>query len=173
MLLTAAGRRVCASKKGGANCSSSQLHGLIVNCAQGQVWEAQSESPLILTSIGIPAPDVKKTNRDPSVVKLIWASNLLTRWIIGVTSQKTLCSSESRIWHGTDRTCQYHAEQARVRIMHIRESGCAAQLCTRPFLGHWLLVLSFHSSLRSSFGRARSSALWGCRSDTTWLKGCK
>ena len=65
---------------GGAGCASSQycqLRGLIVNCAQGQVWEDHLESPLILTSIGTPAPDVKKSNRDPSILKLIWASNLL------------------------------------------------------------------------------------------------
>ena len=43
------------------------------------------------------------------------------------------------MWHGTDHTCQYRAEQARVRIMHFRESGSAAQLQTCPFLGHWYL----------------------------------
>ena len=55
----------------------SSLRGLVVNCAQGQVRETQLESLLSLTSIGIPTPDVKKTIRDPSIVKLIWASNLL------------------------------------------------------------------------------------------------
>ena len=60
-------------KKRKAGCASRQLRGLVVNCAQGQVWE----SLLILTSIGLPTPDVKKTIRDPSIVKLIWASNLL------------------------------------------------------------------------------------------------
>ena len=77
-------------KKGKAGCACRQLRGLVVNCAQGQVWETQLESPLILTSMGIPTPDVKKTIRDPSIVKLIWASNLLTGLIIGVTSQKSL-----------------------------------------------------------------------------------
>ena len=78
-----------------------------------------------------------------------------------VRPHRTVCSSESRIWHGTDRTCQYHAEQARVPIMHIRESGCAAQLWARPFLGHWLLVLSFRSSLRSSFVRGQVVRVMG------------
>src|ERR1700727_2394202 len=88
-------------KKGGAGGTSSQLRGLIVNCAQGQVsWEALLESPLILTSIVIPAPDVKKTNRAPSIVKLIWASNLLTRLMIGATSQKSLLLRIAHMaWH--------------------------------------------------------------------------
>ena len=59
MLLTVAGLQFlgdeCAFKKGGAGCASGQLHGLRINCAQGQEWEGQ---PLILTSIVNPACDV-------------------------------------------------------------------------------------------------------------------
>ena len=74
---------------------------------------------------------------------------------------RRVSSSESRIWHCTHHTCHYHAEQAHVRIMHIRVSGCAAQLWTRPFLGHWHLVLSFRSSLRSSFVRGQVVRVMG------------
>ena len=98
-------------KKGRTGCPSSQLRGLVVDCAQGQVWEDESESPLILTSIVIPAPDVKGTNSDPFIVKLIWVSNLLARLIIvttRLTRLKSAISHHSRTpriahktWHGS------------------------------------------------------------------------
>ena len=72
-------------RKGRAGCASSQLRGLIVNCTQGQVWEAQLESPQILSSIVTPAPNVKRANRDLSIMKPIWVSNLLARLIIVIT----------------------------------------------------------------------------------------
>ena len=136
--------------------------------------EAQLEPPLILTSIVIPASDVKKTNRDSSIVKLIWASNLLTRLIIGAALQKSLRLRITHIaWPGSHllvaREAGSRSDHAHPRIW-LRSAALDQSPSWARFLG--FVIPPIPESLRSFFG-ARLSALWGCRLDTTWWKSCK
>ena len=167
-------------RKGGAGCASSQSRGLIVKCTQGQVLEAQLESLLILASIVIPAPDVKRTNRDPREAHL------------GVESTCNIDNCYSSI--DTTKGCDLTKESAppnhvygvtQMTPVGNTQSGPAFRSCTSedlaarrssgpvPFSSIGFSLLSIHSALRSLFVGARSSALCGCRSDTTWWKGYK